>query len=64
LTWNIKAGGVGKELAIRRVEHFSSSERLVEATDEISNYYLKIGFKKRCIFQHILKMSMRVSFLI
>ena len=38
--------GVGKELVRRCIEHFPSSEWLVETTDKVSSYYLKIGFRK------------------
>ncbi len=38
--------GIGKELVRRCIDHFPSSEWLVETTEKISSYYLKIGFKK------------------
>jgi len=37
--------GIGKELVKRCIEHFPSSEWLVQTTDKIFGYYEKIGFK-------------------
>lgn len=37
--------GIGKELLKRCIEHFPSSEWLVQTTEEISGYYEKNGFK-------------------
>ena len=37
--------GIGEELVRRCVEHFPSSEWLVQTTQEIYPYYEKIGFK-------------------
>ena len=36
--------GVGKELIKRCIRHFPNSEWLVQTTEEISNYYEKLGF--------------------
>ena len=37
--------GIGKELVRRCIAHFPDSEWLVQTTEEIYDYYQKIGFK-------------------
>ena len=37
--------GIGKELLKRCIEHFPTSEWLVQTTENISSYYEKNGFK-------------------
>ncbi len=37
--------GIGKELVRRCIEHYPNSEWLVQTTEQIYNYYEKIGFK-------------------
>ena len=40
-----QGNGIGKELVKRCIEHFPSSEWLVQTTDKIYGYYEKLGFK-------------------
>ncbi|MGZ9583048.1 GNAT family N-acetyltransferase [Paenibacillus marinisediminis] len=37
--------GIGKELVRRCIEHFPNSEWLVQTTEQIYNYYEKMGFR-------------------
>lgn len=37
--------GIGKELVRRCIAHYPNSEWLVQTTEQIYNYYEKIGFK-------------------
>lgn len=43
--------GIGKELVRRCIEHFPNSEWLVQTTEQIYNYYEKMGFRiKKDVF--------------